>query len=153
MARRIAYIAIIAATYVVLTFVFAPISYGFVQFRISEVMTILPYITPLCDPWFVYRGIFRQLGQSARSDRCRFRQPRLINRSILNGQNAFKMACSASSRHRQCDHHWDDLGSYRATGGGVPLAIAYVGLGQLVVCYGLGLPILHALLKRYGRNN
>ena len=34
--------AIIAAVYCVLTLVLAPISYGIVQFRISEVLTVLP---------------------------------------------------------------------------------------------------------------
>ena len=37
--------AAIAAVYVVLTLVFAPISYGEVQVRISEALTILPFFT------------------------------------------------------------------------------------------------------------
>ena len=36
--------AMIAAVYVVLTFVFAPISFGGVQVRISEALTILPIL-------------------------------------------------------------------------------------------------------------
>ena len=42
--------AIIAAVYVVLTLVFAPISYGEVQVRISEALTILPFFTPAAVP-------------------------------------------------------------------------------------------------------
>ena len=42
--------AMIAAVYVVLTYVFAPISFGEVQFRISEALTILPVFTPAAIP-------------------------------------------------------------------------------------------------------
>ena len=38
--------AMIAAIYVVLTYVFAPFSFGEVQVRISEALTILPVFTP-----------------------------------------------------------------------------------------------------------
>lgn len=40
------YGAAIAAIYVVLTMVFAPISFGPVQFRIAEALCILPFFTP-----------------------------------------------------------------------------------------------------------
>ncbi len=42
--------ALIGAIYVVLTLVFAPFSYGEVQVRISEALTILPYFTPAAIP-------------------------------------------------------------------------------------------------------
>ena len=41
---------IIAALYVALTFVFAPISFGAVQVRIAEALTILPIFTPAAIP-------------------------------------------------------------------------------------------------------
>lgn len=47
--------AVIAAIYVVLTILFAPISFGPVQFRISEALCVLPYFTPAGGA----RGIFR----------------------------------------------------------------------------------------------
>ena len=37
--------AVIAAIYIVLTMIFAPISFGPVQFRISEILCILPFFT------------------------------------------------------------------------------------------------------------
>lgn len=46
----IAQAAMIAAIYVVLTLVFAPFSYGEVQIRISEALTILPAFTPAAVP-------------------------------------------------------------------------------------------------------
>ena len=42
--------AMIAAIYVVLTILFAPISFGPVQFRISEALCILPFFTPAAVP-------------------------------------------------------------------------------------------------------
>ena len=42
--------AAIAAVYVVLTLVFAPWSFGEVQVRISEALTILPFFTPAAVP-------------------------------------------------------------------------------------------------------
>ena len=49
-ARFIAEGAMIAAPYVVFTLVFAPISYGPVQVRIAEALTILPLFTPAAIP-------------------------------------------------------------------------------------------------------
>lgn len=38
--------AVIGAIYVVLTLLFAPLSYGEIQIRFSEALTILPFFTP-----------------------------------------------------------------------------------------------------------
>ncbi|MBQ1892079.1 MAG: QueT transporter family protein, partial [Firmicutes bacterium] len=46
----IAYGAVIAAVYVVLTIVFQPISFGEVQLRVAEALTILPMFTPAAIP-------------------------------------------------------------------------------------------------------
>ena len=42
--------ALIAAMYVALTFVFQPISFGAIQVRIAEALTILPLFTPAAVP-------------------------------------------------------------------------------------------------------
>lgn len=42
--------AMIAAVYVVLTVIFAPIAFGQVQIRIAEALTILPMFTPAAIP-------------------------------------------------------------------------------------------------------
>lgn len=44
------YAAAIAAVYVVLTLIFQPISFGPVQFRVSEALCILPYFTGSAVP-------------------------------------------------------------------------------------------------------
>ncbi len=46
----IAQSGLIAALYIVLTSVFAPISFGSVQLRIAEALTILPLFTPAAVP-------------------------------------------------------------------------------------------------------
>ena len=38
--------AVIGALYTVLTLILAPISFGAVQFRVSEALTVLPFIMP-----------------------------------------------------------------------------------------------------------
>ena len=51
--RNIAFLtqaAMIAAIYVALTYVFAPFSFGEVQVRIAEALTILPLFTPAAIP-------------------------------------------------------------------------------------------------------
>lgn len=42
--------ALIAAIYTLLSFLFAPISFGPIQFRVSEVLCILPLFTPVAIP-------------------------------------------------------------------------------------------------------
>ena len=42
--------ALIGAIYAVLTIAFAPISYGQIQVRISEALTVLPFFTPAAIP-------------------------------------------------------------------------------------------------------
>ena len=42
--------AIIAAMYVALTYIFAPISFSEIQVRIAEALTILPVFTPAAIP-------------------------------------------------------------------------------------------------------
>ena len=46
--RTIVTQAMIAAIYASLTMVLAPISFGVVQFRVSEALTLLPFLSPMC---------------------------------------------------------------------------------------------------------
>lgn len=45
--------AVIAAIYIVLTLIFHPISFGPIQFRISEALCVLPFFTPAAVPGLV----------------------------------------------------------------------------------------------------
>ncbi len=56
-----AYGAMIAAVYTALTLALAPISYGPVQFRISEALCVLPYFTPSAV-WGLFLGCLLSNG-------------------------------------------------------------------------------------------
>ena len=53
--RKIAFAAVIGAVYAALTILLAPISYGPIQFRISEVLCILPFFFPF-SVWGLFIG-------------------------------------------------------------------------------------------------
>ena len=52
---RIVTSAVIAAAYAAHTVALAPISYGAVQFRVSEALTVLPFLMP-CTAWGLWIG-------------------------------------------------------------------------------------------------
>ena len=52
---RITTAAVVAAAYAALTVALAPISYGAVQFRVSEALTVLPFLMP-CTIWGLWIG-------------------------------------------------------------------------------------------------
>ena len=54
-ARKLAAAAVTAAAYTALTIALAPISYGAVQFRVSEALTVLPFFMP-CTVWGLWIG-------------------------------------------------------------------------------------------------
>ncbi|MDR6226117.1 QueT transporter family protein [Desmospora profundinema] len=146
-ARYLTTVAMIAAVYAVVTLAFAPLSYGPVQFRIAESLTVLPYLTPLAIPGLFigaaaanlfspvgfYDVIFGSLA-SLIAAWLTYRMPKpwlaplppvLVNAVIIGIL----------------------LGTVSGLPIAVPAAMLYVGLGQTIVCYGLGLPFLY-LLRR-----
>lgn len=67
--RNLAHGALIAAIYIVLTMVFRPISFGPIQFRISEALCIMPYFTPTAIPGlFIGCMISNMLGGAMMMD-------------------------------------------------------------------------------------
>ncbi len=53
--RKITFAAVVAAVYAALTFAIAPIAYGPVQFRVTEVLCILPFFFPF-SVWGLFVG-------------------------------------------------------------------------------------------------
>lgn len=144
--------AMVAAVYTVLT-VFLPIpQYGEVQFRIAECMTVLPFLFPWAAPGLIAGCFLANLlgspfvldwvfGTLATALGCLLTAkmpdkwlaplpPVLCNAVIVGGEIAFSVTG----------------GFHGAVWGACALS---VGLGELAVCYGLGLPLL-ALLPRVG---
>ena len=52
---KMAVAAVTAGAYAALTVALAPISYGAVQFRVSEALTVLPFLMP-CTVWGLWAG-------------------------------------------------------------------------------------------------
>ena len=135
--RRLLQGALIAAIYAVLTILLAPISYGPMQVRISEALTILPALTPVGIPGLTI-GIF----------------------DVVFGTLATLIATIGSYLLR--DHDWlvplpPVIANAIIVGGmlhfayGVPglwACMGWVGLGELIACYVIGLPLLK-FLKKY----
>ncbi len=141
--------AVIAAVYVVLTLVFAPISYGEVQVRISESLTILPFFTPAAVPglfigclianitggaiiWdIIFGSVATLIGAigtyTLRNNRWLVPLPPIISNTII-------------------------VPLVLRFGYGVilpiPLLMLFIAIGEIISCYVLG-EILLTLLARY----
>ena len=142
--------AMIAAIYVVLVFVFAPISFGPVQVRVAEALTILPFFTPAAIP-----GVF--LGCLIGN----LLSPGMIVLDIVFGSLATLVAAIISYKLRGNKYlvalppvlvNMIVVPFIIKYGYGVPMPLVLsalaVGLGQVISCYGLGL-ILMQVLERY----
>ena len=121
--------AMIAAIYVVLTYVFAPFSFGEVQVRIAEALTILPAFTPAAIPGlFVGCLIGNTLGGAILPDIiCGSLLPPVISNIVIVPfvlRYAYGVALP------------------------IPFMMLTVGIGEVVSCGVLGF-LLYTALKRY----
>ena len=142
--------AAIGAIYVVLTLLFAPLSYGEVQVRFSEALTILPYFTPAAIPGlFVGCLVGNILGGAILPD-------------IIFGSIATLIGAIGTYMLRQQKPVYGTLPPIIANivivpfvlryGYGVALPIPFmmltVGIGEVASCLVLGL-VLYTALSRY----
>ena len=142
--------AMIAAIYVVLTYVFAPFSFGEVQIRISEALTILPLFTPAAIPGlFVGCLVGNILGGAILPD-------------IIFGSIATLIGAAGTYMLRQKKPVFGTLPPIIANivivpfvlryGYGIALPIPFmmltVGIGEVASCLVLGL-VLYTALSRY----
>ena len=142
--------AMIAAIYVVLTSVFAPFSFGEVQIRIAEALTILPVFTPAAIPGlFVGCIVGNILGGAILPD-------------IIFGSIATLIGAFFTYQLRNKSRFLAPLPPIIANtvivpfvlryGYGVALPIPFmmltVGVGEVVGCGVLGL-VLYTALNRY----
>lgn len=139
--------AILAAVYVLLTVLppFNAVGYGPVQVRISEALTVLPFVIPWA-PWSLYLGcILANLGS-----------PFLIWDLTLGAGGTLVAALLT----RRMDKPYLAplpavivnavvVSAYVAPLSGMPygLVALYIGAGEAVACYGLGYPLLLYLLR------
>ena len=144
--------AAIGAIYVVLTLLFAPLSYGEVQIRFSEALTILPYFTPAAIPGLFVGCIIANLFGGA------------IPVDILFGSIATLIGAVFTYKLRNCSRFLAPIPPIAANyiivpfvlrfGYGVnlpiPLMILTVGIGEVISCAVIGLILQTALLKYKG---
>lgn len=141
--------ALIAAIYATLTILLGSISYGPVQFRIAEALTILPALTPAGIPGlFVGCLVANILGPYG-----------LIDMVLGGGATLIAAILSYQLRKRPILVPLPPVLVNAVVIGmmlyyvyAVPMSLlacmAAVGFGQLVTCYGIGYPLLK-ILGRY----
>ncbi|MEF9853882.1 MAG: QueT transporter family protein [Hydrogenoanaerobacterium sp.] len=158
--KNITACAVIAAVYIVLSLAFAPISFGAVQFRVSEALTLLPVFSPYTIIGVTLGCLITNiagvsLGVTMPPD-------------ILFGTFAtFTAACLSYRLRRVCIKGlpvfsalapvvinavvigWEITALFVAGESPVgfwAMAIS-VGAGEAVACLGLGLPLVYTLKK------
>lgn len=144
--QSLAVSALVAAAYAVVTLLFAPISYGHIQVRISEALTVLPFLFPQAIPGlFVgclianFAGGFGIIDVVLGSSATLFAAlltakmpnvywaalpPVILNMFVVGGYLSFLLDLSFA------------------------LCALYIGLGQVVACYFLGVPLVLLLERR-----
>ena len=142
--------AMIAAIYVVLCVVFQPISYGAIQTRIAEALTILPFVTPAARPGlFIGCLIANLLGGGILVD-------------VICGSAGTLIGAVGTYMLRNKSRYLAPLPPIAANvlivpwvlryGYGEPFSIPFlmgtVGLGELLTCGIMGM-ILVTVLDRY----
>ena len=142
-------VAMIAAIYVVLNIIFAPISYGPIQVRIAEALVVLPFIDPSaiiglflgCILANIYGGlgmvdiiggslctlVAAYLTYKVKNPKLAPLPPVLIN--------AFGVSIYL--------HLLFDLPYW--------ITVLYIGIGEVIACYILGYPLLILLIKNKKR--
>jgi len=140
--------ALIAALYAAVTLILTPISYGDVQLRVSEAMTLLPIIWPEAIPGlFVGCFLANLIGPSGIVD------------AVVGG---LATLIAAFMTYKLRGNKWLAalppvlvnavvIGIMLNAMYEVPLMMTmlFVGVGQAVSCYALGIPLL-ALMNKIG---
>ena len=142
-------VAMIAAIYVVLNIIFAPISYGPIQARIAEALVVLPFIDPSaimglflgCILANIYGGLGMVdiVGGSLCTLIAAYLTYKLKNPKLAPLPpvliNAFGVGIYL--------HLLFDLPYW--------ITVLYIGIGEFIACYVLGYPLLILLIKNKKR--
>lgn len=146
--RQLVYGAVTAALYAALTLAFSWISYGPVQFRVAEVLTVLPAVAPFAVPgltvgcvvanlvggYGLYDIVFGALATLLGALGTRL----LCKRPVLAALSP--VACNSLIVGSMLYFVVPDSPA-------LLLNMFTVGIGELVICCGLGLPFLRFLKK------
>lgn len=136
---------IIAALYVAITMLFAPISSGVMQVRISEMLTVLPFFTEAAIPGLAIGCFIANIVVGCTAlDVVAGTMATLVAAFIT-----FKIKNKWFAPLPSVILNGVIIGLIQGPLMGFPtfFAILYVAAGQAVSCYALGLPLLLALDK------
>ncbi len=144
-----AQVGVIGSLYAALTIVLAPISYGPIQVRISEALTVLPYVTPAAIPGLfigcVVANLFGGLGL-----------PDVVGGSLCTLLAAFLTYLVSKTRRPILA----PVPPIMVNALGVSLylhllfqlpywvTVAYITVGEIGACFILGYPLLLIILRR-----
>ncbi|MBQ8095287.1 MAG: QueT transporter family protein [Clostridia bacterium] len=147
-ARKLTLAAMIAAIYTVLTLILAPISYGEVQVRLSEALTLLPILFPEAIPGVTLGCLLANIFGGA------------MLPDIVFGTLATFLAAVLTYRFRS--NHWLAasmpvlfngliVGAVvhfcYAPGVALPLCMLFVAVGEAISCYLAGTLLIQVLRR------
>ena len=140
--------ALLAAIYATLTVVLGSFGYGPVQFRIAEALTVLPAVMPAAIPglfigcilanWFggfgmidiVFGSLATLLAALStyflRKHRFLFPLPPVLFNAVIVGTYVYLLYDNSYS---------------------MVLTMLFIGVSELIICYGLGLPLISFIKK------
>ncbi|HHM24183.1 MAG TPA: QueT transporter family protein [Bacteroidetes bacterium] len=153
-ARSVAFIGVLAGLYAALTVFLAPISYSYIQVRVAEALTVLPYLTPLAIPGlFIGVLIANVFGGFGPWD-------------IFGGSTLTLIAAVLTYLLRRTGKPYlAPLPPVLVNAFGVSAYLQFlvegfqpgpetyfffvvtIGIGELIACYGIGYPLLRFLLR------
>ncbi|MEW6244860.1 MAG: QueT transporter family protein [Bacillota bacterium] len=145
-------VGLLAAAYVALTMLFAPWSFGLVQVRVSEMLTVLPYVMPAATPGlFIGCLVANILGGLGVVDVVLGSSATLLAAFLTSKMPAPWLAPLPPVLVNALVVAW-----YLSVWAGVPywMGMLSVFAGQVVACYVLGYPLLvyimrHERLREY----
>ncbi len=146
--RRLTFTAAIAAIYVVLTVAFAPLSFGWIQFRVSEALTILPFFTPLAIPGLTIGVLIANLYSSAGVLDLIFGPLATLIAAILTSKIKNKWLAPLPPVIINAIIIGVMLGVVFSSEVTIPVAMLSVGIGELGVLYTLGLILMFVIERR-----
>ena len=156
--RDITISAMIAAVYIAVTSAVAPFGFEAIQFRVSEALTVLPFIFPqsimgifigclisnLLSPFGaldIILGSLASLIAAIWTSRMKSKYlaplpPVVVNAVVVGFLIAFSASGNSFSGFNMAIFYTN---------------VATVGLSQAVVCYGLGLPLITVMQKLFSK--
>lgn len=147
--KSLVYGAVIAAVYVVLTVLFSWISYGPIQFRISEILTVLPVFLPCSIPGLTVGCIVANLIGGYGIYDIIFGSAATLLGALGTRYFRNKPLLAALSPVVTNSLIVGSMLYFVVPDSGVLLFnIATVGIGEFVICVFLGLPLIQLIKRR-----